>query len=64
MAGATLPDKTDLCENCYNPAFASCHGAKALGYGMRRPSARAIPDYLFEDIYFGRRAGRVTVIAL
>jgi len=45
----TLSNRFNLCENCYNPVCASCCRAKALGYGMRSPPARAIPDYLLKD---------------
>jgi len=65
LACLTLSNETDLCENCNNPVCASCRGAygdwasnpvrrtsrgaKALGYRMQSPPARAIPDYLFKD---------------
>jgi hypothetical protein len=41
MVCSILTNKTDLCENCYNPLYRSCHRAKALGYPGRSPPARA-----------------------
>ena len=46
---STLSNRFNLCENRYNPVCAFCRRAKALGYIMRSPPARAIPDYLLKD---------------
>ncbi len=44
---STPSARFNLCENCYNPVYASCRGAEALGYPGQSPPARAIPNYLF-----------------
>ena len=36
--------RVNVSENCYNPVFASCCRAEALGYTGRSPPARAIPE--------------------
>ena len=40
MACATLSNKTNLCENCYNPPYCASRRAEAPGYARRSPPAR------------------------
>jgi hypothetical protein len=39
----------NVSENCYNPVFASCCRAEALGYTGQSPPARARPDLILKD---------------
>jgi hypothetical protein len=63
MACATLSNKTNLCENCYNPPYCASRRAEAPGYARRSPPVRAMADYFFKDHHFGRCVGSAMFIS-